>query len=161
MTKKAHQTPSLPPDDPYGIVDACRGLHAAIDALDSKVAGNVGISRNDLRCLNLIDRGPQSPSYIANALGLTTGSVTALLDRLESHGLIERMRDPADRRGLLIQATRDCFARIGPIYGRFAVSLVEMTERQNTRERNTMIRALIDITALCQRAAGYSIDQSS
>ena len=46
-----------------------------------------------------------TPHAIGNRLSLTTGSVTALLDRLQSAALIERQANPEDRRSLLIVAT--------------------------------------------------------
>jgi DNA-binding MarR family transcriptional regulator len=46
-----------------------------------------------------------TPHAIASRLSLTTGSVTALLDRLQVAGLIERHSNPDDRRSLLIAAT--------------------------------------------------------
>ena len=50
------------------------------------------------------------PSDFSGALMLTSSGTTKRLDRLERAGLIERMPDPADRRGTLIgltQAGRD------------------------------------------------------
>jgi DNA-binding MarR family transcriptional regulator len=46
-----------------------------------------------------------TPHAIASRLSLTTGSVTALLDRLQNANLVERLANPDDRRSLLIVNT--------------------------------------------------------
>ena len=38
-------------------------------------------------------------------LGLSSGAVTALVDRLEHHELVQRNRDPRDRRGVIVTLT--------------------------------------------------------
>ncbi|HET6908870.1 MAG TPA: MarR family transcriptional regulator, partial [Mycobacteriales bacterium] len=48
---------------------------------------------------------PLEPSVIAERLIITTGSMTSMLNTLESRGLIRRTPHPADRRKLLIAIT--------------------------------------------------------
>jgi MarR family transcriptional regulator, organic hydroperoxide resistance regulator len=47
----------------------------------------------------------ESPKSLTAKLDLESSSMTGLLDRLEKKGLIERRRDPHDRRGVLIYLT--------------------------------------------------------
>lgn len=42
-------------------------------------------------------------SELANGLGLTTGAVTGLIDRLEKAGLARRVPDPDDRRRVVVE----------------------------------------------------------
>lgn len=148
-----------PPSDPYGLVRACRELHAAVDALDAHVAESVGIKRNDLRCLNLLESGPIAAKAIATALGLTTGSVTALIDRLEEKGFVERKPHPTDRRGLLIEATPKAFQEIAPIYRRMGEGVVALARRYKREEALDAARHLSDIAEVCQHAV--QIDDKS
>lgn len=53
------------------------------------------------------DRHGTNPSDLARSSLITTGAMTARLNRLERAGLIRREPDPADRRGVLIHLTRD------------------------------------------------------
>jgi DNA-binding MarR family transcriptional regulator len=46
-----------------------------------------------------------SPSALAAATLVTTGGMTARLDRLEREGLVERLPDPGDRRAVQVQLT--------------------------------------------------------
>ena len=72
----------------FQLVDAMRTLQAALDHHDTAVSESQDLGRSDWRCLQiLVNKGPQSPSVLQKRLGLTSGSVTALLDRLERRGL--------------------------------------------------------------------------
>lgn len=50
-----------------------------------------------------------SPSHLAKEMMLSTSAMTNRLDRLEKRGLIERIVDPNDRRGLKIMLTEEGF----------------------------------------------------
>ena len=63
----------------------------------------VGINATDMECLRLLFlKGVSTPSELARHTGLTSGATTAMLDRLEKIGFIERQPNPDDRRGTLI-----------------------------------------------------------
>lgn len=132
------------------IIASCRRLHAAIDRLDELVAREAGISRSDLRCLNLLEFGPQSPTAIARELNLTTGSVTALVDRLEAKGLVERVREASDRRVVTIQATPSVFEIIGPIYLGFANRLRKRVASYSASDRRLAAKHLSDVAETCE-----------
>ncbi|MCL4870188.1 MAG: MarR family transcriptional regulator [Anaerolineae bacterium] len=62
-----------------------------------------GLNVTDMECLRLLfQKGTATPSELARHTGLTSGATTAMLDRLEKAGLIERHPNPHDRRGILI-----------------------------------------------------------
>jgi len=62
-----------------------------------------GLNVTDMECLRLLFlKGIATPSELARQTGLTSGATTAMLDRLEKAGLIERRPNPEDRRGTLI-----------------------------------------------------------
>jgi DNA-binding MarR family transcriptional regulator len=46
-----------------------------------------------------------SPGDLSRILLLSTGAMTNRLDGLEQHGLVQRLPDPHDRRGVLVQLT--------------------------------------------------------
>jgi DNA-binding MarR family transcriptional regulator len=56
----------------------------------------------------LVRSGPPHrlrPSDLGGALVLSSGAVTNRIDRVEAAGLVERLRDPDDRRGTLVALT--------------------------------------------------------
>ncbi|WP_433251617.1 MarR family winged helix-turn-helix transcriptional regulator [Streptosporangium sp. CA-135522] len=91
---------------------------AAVDAFDEAAAVCLGVNRTDLRCLEiLMRREAVTPSVLGAELGLTTGSVTAMLDRLERLGHLTRSPDPGDRRKVVVRATPEAVGKAMELYG--------------------------------------------
>jgi DNA-binding MarR family transcriptional regulator len=87
------------------IGDQVRAFQRSVDQGDEEIARLLKLNRTDLRCLDfLLQRGPSAPSRLSVELGLTTGSVTAMLDRMEKAGYVTRTPDPTDRRKIIVQA---------------------------------------------------------
>ena len=83
-----------------------QAYQSAVDDYDREVARLLGVNETDLRCLELlVGAGELSPSELGARLGLTTGSVTAMLDRLERLGLLTRTPHPVDRRKSVVAVT--------------------------------------------------------
>jgi DNA-binding MarR family transcriptional regulator len=49
--------------------------------------------------------GPLAMSRLAEALDVSVASATGIVDRMEQRGLVERRREPDDRRVILVHAT--------------------------------------------------------
>jgi DNA-binding MarR family transcriptional regulator len=95
-----------------------RASQVASDQIDDISAAALGINRTDSRCLDIVDyAGPITAGHLAEQSGLTTGAVTAVLDRLERAGYVRRMRDTADRRRVLVEATDELRRRAMEFYG--------------------------------------------
>ena len=60
-----------------------------------------------LRYLARANRFSRSPSAVTAYLGMTKGTVSQTLNALERKGLIRKQSDPADRRNLRIDLTRE------------------------------------------------------
>jgi DNA-binding MarR family transcriptional regulator len=54
----------------------------------------------------LVDDGPESQLELAQMLGKAPALVVSAIDRLEDTGLVERTRDPSDRRRSHVKVTR-------------------------------------------------------
>jgi len=95
-----------------------RGWQADQELFDSTVMERAGLNRTDWRCLDILGtRGPMTAGQLADAVRLTTGAVTGVLDRLEGAGLVSRIRDTKDRRKVIVEVT-DELNRLGaPVYG--------------------------------------------
>ena len=94
---------------------------AAVDDFDREMARLLGVNGTDLRCLEVLigAEGEITPRIIADRLGLTTGSVTTMLDRLERAGYLTRAPHPDDRRKVVVEATgaarRRAWEMVGPL----------------------------------------------
>jgi DNA-binding MarR family transcriptional regulator len=83
-----------------------RALSTAQDRLDQYAAHRFGINRTDLRALDLIGQaGVISPTALAEALGMSTGATSTVLDRLEAAGYARREPDPDHRRRTRVRQT--------------------------------------------------------
>lgn len=79
------------------------GVHLTL--FRNAVSEWAGLNVTDMECMRLLFlKGTASPSELSKHTGLTSGATTAMLDRLEDAGLIERRPNPNDRRGTLIAA---------------------------------------------------------
>lgn len=101
--------------------DRMQELQSTVDAYDEAAAAVLGVNRTDLRCLEiLLQRDEVTPGILGRALGLTTGSVTTMLDRLEKPGHLRRSPDPADRRKTVVRITDATKRKLWDLYGPFA-----------------------------------------
>jgi DNA-binding MarR family transcriptional regulator len=99
-------------------IEAIRGWQTDQDMFDEAVALHLGINRTDARCLDILDRaGRMTAGHLASAARLTSGAVTAVLDRLERAGFVRRVADPSDRRRVLVEVTPQLAERSAPLYG--------------------------------------------
>ncbi|MBY4605268.1 MULTISPECIES: MarR family transcriptional regulator [Bacillus] len=63
----------------------------------------LGLFPTDLKSADILNEaGPMTAGELGKKTGLSTGSVTALVDRLEKAGYVARERDPNDRRRVII-----------------------------------------------------------
>jgi DNA-binding MarR family transcriptional regulator len=99
------------------IKESVRDLGAQLSLLNHSVGARLDLKDTDLECLDLITQyGPLSPSALARRAGLHPATMTGILDRLERGGWIDRSRDPADRRGVVVQAARGRGAEVLRLY---------------------------------------------
>jgi DNA-binding MarR family transcriptional regulator len=100
------------------LLEAIRAVLLASDLLDEAFADFIGINRTDLRCMDIVDqRGRVTAGELAREAGLTTGAVTAVVDRMELAGLLRRVSDPSDRRKVWIELTPDAGKLAGEVHG--------------------------------------------
>ena len=97
--------------------------------------------------------GQQTAGEIAVQTGLTSGAVTAMLDRLERPGLVRRLAGPSDRRRALVQLTARARARTADVYGPLIDGLAEFG-RYSGDELRLLAGFLRRATRLLGRHAG-------
>ena len=111
------------------------------DAYDDAVADAVGINRTDHRCLDILElEGGATAGRLAELMGLSTGAVTTVLDRLERAGLARRVRDEHDRRKVNVVVTEKAGALLWPFYE----PLMKMSERLYVRYSDEQLALVLD-----------------
>ncbi len=85
---------------------AVRTFIGASQDLTGRMARRMDTNVSDMTAvIYLASRGPAGAAELADHLGMTRASTTALVDRLEQHGLVERVRSTVDRRRVSISTT--------------------------------------------------------
>lgn len=129
------------------IVELSRRLGAQSVLRSSEIARRAGFSPSDLECIDVLRYdGPCTAGTIMARTGLTSGAVTALIDRLEQRGLVTRGRDPIDRRRLRVAVDQDAIAPIASLYAsgarRWTPLLAEFTDAELATIERFLERAL-------------------
>lgn len=124
-----------------GLAEELRAYHHAVAEIDAAACARFGVNHTDLRCLDVLDRGGRlSAGQLAAATGLTTGAVTALIDRLERAGYVRRTRDAVDRRRVLVEITSEARRLAQAIYG----PLMDAYERDVRRYSQDELQLITD-----------------
>ena len=94
-------------DHTQQIIFSIRRLIQASELYTKELNKKYQISASQLNCiLTLYEYGPMPPSRIADHMMVKSSTVTGVVDRLETKGLVERMRNSPDRRIITIQLTK-------------------------------------------------------
>jgi len=81
------------------------------------VAERSGMNLTDLQCINILAlTGPISAGRLGEEMGLTTGAITGLVNRLEKSGYVWREKDPSDARRVVIHPVPEAWERTGAVY---------------------------------------------
>jgi DNA-binding MarR family transcriptional regulator len=107
------------------VVGALRRMTTQYQKLGHNFALTHGLHQTDFEALVHVMEGeiqgePLTPGLLAQALGLTSGATTSVIDRLEREGHIRRDRSDADRRRVRLhygqvgaQVAREFFGPLG------------------------------------------------
>ncbi len=117
------------------LVVAGRQLSTATVMFHQAIADRLGLNVTDHKCMDLLlMKGPLAAGDLAGMTGLTTGAITAVIDRLERAGFVRREDDPLDRRRVIVQAVPKRCRDIERLFEPFAASFVELSSRYNDEE---------------------------
>ena len=128
---------------------AFRAYQTSNDNFDQAIADHLGMNRTDMRCVDLIDQaGGMTAGELAKAAGLTTGAVTAVIDRLEKAGMATRVPDASDRRRVRIEVTPKLWELTGPLMVPFLEESQAILDDYSTEELERFtefIQRVIDV----------------
>ncbi|NJO82666.1 MAG: MarR family transcriptional regulator [Blastochloris sp.] len=116
------------------------------------IADRLGLNTTDLSCLALLGVAtPLTAGQLAEATGLTTGSVTVMIDRLEKAGYVERAKDPFDRRRVIVRPVTEQIDReLAPLYSSLQEGWEEILGRYSTEELAVILDLLTRSAVLLQ-----------
>lgn len=125
-------------------LEALRSLNAAIE----------GVTSTEFRALaRVVDFGNTTPKKLASSMGLSTGTITAVTDRLVAKALLERVANEADRRSVLLTPTQDAKDMLARVYARYRQLWVDTLESTPTPDVDALLKLLGSVTARFESAA--------
>jgi DNA-binding MarR family transcriptional regulator len=87
-----------------------------------------------------------SPGDLASDLDLSSGAMTSRLDRLEEAGLVRRLPDPEDRRGVVVELTEkgyEAWDLAANVQGRREAFFARTLTKPEQKQLNTLLRKLL------------------
>ncbi|MBP9752057.1 MAG: MarR family transcriptional regulator [Candidatus Moranbacteria bacterium] len=118
------------------------------------VAKSSGMHPTDIRCLDFLnERGHATAGELSAIAGITTGAMTAVIDRMEQAGLVQRTTDAHDRRKVIIRFLHGHSNRIQATRGLLTKGIPRLLSEYNGDEIQTIIDWNMKITALLQEEA--------
>ena len=118
-------------------------VNKAIERIDRKSITDTGLNVSDFSILEaLLHKGPMPINTVGEKVLLTSGSMTAAANRLESKGLVERVRDPKDGRSFYLHLTKTGLKLIRNAYQKHSENLEKTFACLNENERKDLVRLL-------------------
>jgi DNA-binding MarR family transcriptional regulator len=112
------------------VLRALRRVNLRGSVFGQSIAVRLGLSDSDVEALEtLMDSGAATAGRLAELMGLTTGAVTRLIDRLEQTGYVRRVSDPADRRRVIVEVVPEKVAAVEAMFGALGSAAQEEVAR--------------------------------
>ncbi|HEY9721237.1 MAG TPA: MarR family transcriptional regulator [Oscillatoriaceae cyanobacterium] len=126
-------------------------LYRRIKRLWASLAERSGLTMHQLMTLRLLrDSQSVSMSELTEALGITRGAVTGLIDRLEEAGLVRRRTSPEDRRLTFLELTPAGLSTMEATRAGWNAETQAWLERLPKEKRARALAALGDLIAVAE-----------
>jgi DNA-binding MarR family transcriptional regulator len=117
---------------------------ASVVVFNQQVAEHLGLGVSDMQFMTLLQlHGPLTPGQLAELSGLRSGTVTGVIDRLETAGFVTRSRDERDRRKVHVTLDDKRVEReVMPLYAQQSERLASATGEFQPRELDAIAHFL-------------------
>lgn len=157
-----HAAPLPDPTDPPNPIDPIvemigTRLSTATVLFHSAVAAEMGLNVTDVKCYTLVRQaGAMTAGELAERTRLTTGAITGVVDRLERAGLVQRARDPGDRRRVIIELLDNPAheARMMRLYAPMGQAIAALVASYSAQEQQLLLDFLTKATEILEDATG-------
>ena len=129
------------------VLDSLARFRTSDAQMHQRVRATTTLGENEMRILSYLlrqhrDGNVVKPSEISRHLAISSASTTALLDRLERQGSVERISHPTDRRSILIAPTARAAGDVADIVDAFQTRVTEAIEALGDEGRASVLRFL-------------------
>ena len=137
-----------------GIVDRIAVLEKYVKRTHDETLEQFGLSWGEFKVLCSLRYGGHgfrsTPGRLGNELSLSSGAMTARLDKMEDAGLLRRLPDPDDRRGVLIELTdkgRDLWEESVAVQAEKESTVAATLDDDEKDQLNDLLRRLVNAFA--------------
>jgi DNA-binding MarR family transcriptional regulator len=126
----------------------------------SATSRRLGLSESEMLAIaHLAQRGRLTPSELADLLDLSSGGVTALVQRLELAGHLERTRHPTDRRSVQLELSSALVDRAADAFRPLVGALDDVTAELSESEQAVVRRFLARVAVATEEHAARAHDE--
>jgi DNA-binding MarR family transcriptional regulator len=133
------------------VIVALRRITRAADIHSHLLQRDFGVTGPQLSTLRVIHRMQPVPTgALARAAVIGYATLTGILDRLEEHGYVTRTRDPADRRTVILNMTKQGERLLASAPSLLQTRLRDELNRMPPGERATVLDSLLRVASLME-----------
>ena len=138
----------------FVVLGALRRITQALDTHSKFLEQSVGFTVPQMLVLEAsrFEPEPLSAGRIAERVSLSQGTVTLILDKLESRGLVRRARDEGDRRKVLVTLTEGGRRVLESAPPLMQAQFIRQFENLPLGERDSLVRSLERVAELMHAA---------
>jgi MarR family 2-MHQ and catechol resistance regulon transcriptional repressor len=115
----------------------------AVEKVDRQSIDQTGLGLSDFTIMEaLLHKGPLTINQIGQKVLLTSGSMTAAVNRLERKGLVKRIQDASDGRCFYVRLTKRGRKVINDAFSRHQQNLEKIAAVLTREERTELVRLL-------------------
>jgi DNA-binding MarR family transcriptional regulator len=136
--------------DVEGIVDRIGKIHRRMKRAQKATLREHDLTPEEWGVMTTLRLGKDacrsSPGDLASDLELSSGAMTSRLDRLEQAGLVRRLPDPEDRRGVVVELTdkgREAWDLAANVQGRREAFFARTLTKPEQKQLNSLLRKLL------------------
>jgi len=127
----------------------------AIDRVDRESILQTGLGLSDFAIMEaLLHKGPLPINRIGEKVLLSSGSMTAAINRLEQAGHVQRIQDSSDGRCFYVHLTKSGRRLVSAAFRQHSANLEKVAAVLDTEEKSTLVRLLKKIGRHAQRLNG-------
>lgn len=132
---------------------AVRRLDLQMSQMHLEMSERLGLSAGELLALaHLSVDGPLGPTELTHRLHMTTGAMTALLDRLAERDFVVREPHATDRRRIMVRLTRSGWDRVFAQVHGMADEVISISARLDAPQRRAVADYLDDVAGFVAAA---------
>lgn len=133
------------------IASLVRGLGTRIVLYQQHVSEILNVYSHDFTTIDILrETGPITAGELAQKVGLSTGSVTSLIDRLEKRGYLIREKHPKDRRKVIIVPRYEEKKEVQNVFSELNKNMLNLSANYNEKELAIVKRFLNEVTSVIE-----------